>query len=68
MTQLFLEMGNTQLKAALLQKGSYEFLGAAVHHDFAEETLFDLLPLSDIEPTQIFIASVAGSAANEVLN
>lgn len=67
MTQLFLEMGNTQLKASLLQNNDYEFLGSAAHQNLDVDSALDLLSLHDIHPAQVYIASVADSAINAKL-
>lgn len=63
---LLLELGNTRLKASLLTKKSYEYLGSFSASWLEKESLVELLGIESVRLSRVFIASV-GNAHLEYL-
>lgn len=56
--QIFFELGNTRIKAASLEAGQYDFIGALEHTTKQGQGVIESFDIGD-DVTQVFIASVA---------
>lgn len=56
---LFLELGNTNLKAAYLNKQDYRFLGRVSHAAIANSEFVSIFDLHDLKIEKIYLCSVA---------
>lgn len=64
---LLLELGNTRLKAGLLNKKSYEFLGSFSATWLEKESLVEMLGIENIKLTRVFLASVGNTHLESLL-
>lgn len=65
---LLIELGNTRVKASMLSKKSYEYLGSFPIEWLEEESLTELFSLHNQKFTRVFISSVGHSRIEFLLN
>lgn len=64
---IFFELGNSQLKAASILKGSYQFLGSVSHDGIHSGQFIETFQLNDAQPTAVYVSSVASAETNASL-
>lgn len=64
---IFFELGNSQLKAATILKGNYQFLGSVRHDAILSGEFVESFNLNEQNPTAVYVSSVAPSQLNAAL-
>lgn len=64
---IFFELGNTQLKAATINKGTYRFLGNVKHDAILSGEFIESFNLDEQNPSAVYVSSVAPSELNATL-
>ncbi|MBD3612348.1 MAG: type III pantothenate kinase [Hydrogenovibrio crunogenus] len=64
---IFFELGNSQLKAATILKGNYQFLGSVRHDAILSGEFIESFNLNEQNPTAVYVSSVAPSQLNAAL-
>lgn len=64
---IFFELGNSQLKAATILKGNYQFLGSVRHDAILSGEFVESFNLYDETPSAVYVSSVAPSPLNAAL-
>jgi len=69
MIDLFIDVGNSRIKLAVLEKDNYEFLGAFSNEQFiSSSSTTDFFGELDFKPDHVYISSVVDASTNMLLS